>query len=105
MPSALSPMETPMLVETHDRPAGAGTEAPGAGLRVLFVHNHYRSEQPSGEDRVVDQEIALLRAGGAHVVLFSRHSDDIATMSALGKARVIAEIPWSRRSAPSFTAR
>src|SRR5437867_2360481 len=29
-------------------------------LRILVVHNRYRSDQPSGENRVVDQEIELL---------------------------------------------
>jgi glycosyltransferase involved in cell wall biosynthesis len=36
--------------------------------------------------------------------LFARHSDDIAGMSALGKARMIAEIPRSKRAARSFSA-
>ena len=47
-------------------------------LRVLVVHNRYRSGQPSGEDRVVDQEIALLRAAGHRVMLFERHSERVA---------------------------
>ncbi len=90
-----------MHVETQ-RPSvlAAGAER---ALRVLVVHNRYRSEQPSGEDRVVDQETALLSAAGCQVEMFSRHSDDIVAMSALRKARVIAEIPWSTRSARDFT--
>ncbi|HEX3613432.1 MAG TPA: glycosyltransferase [Sporichthyaceae bacterium] len=91
------------LVESGRRPLGAS--APAAPLRVLVVHNHYRSEQPSGEDRVVEQEIALLRGAGVQVAEFTRHSDDIAAMSAVGRARVIAEIPWSRRAGRAFAAR
>jgi len=64
-------------------------------LRVLVVHNRYRSEQPSGEDRVVDQERALLAEAGHRVSIFERRSDDIATMSLLGKAAVPSRIPWN----------
>ena len=65
-------------------------------LRVLVVHNRYRSGQPSGEDRVVDQEIALLRSAGHDVTLFERHSDDIAAMSLLERAMVPVRVPWNR---------
>lgn len=30
-------------------------------MHVLVVHNRYNSAQPSGENNVVDQEVALLR--------------------------------------------
>jgi glycosyltransferase involved in cell wall biosynthesis len=64
-------------------------------LRVLVVHNRYRSGQPSGEDNVVDQEVSLLRAAGHTVGLFERRSDDIATMSLPRKALVPATVPWN----------
>jgi glycosyltransferase involved in cell wall biosynthesis len=64
-------------------------------LRVLVVHNRYRSEQPSGEDRVVDQERALLADAGHRVSTFERRSDDIATMSVLGKAAIPFRVPWN----------
>ena len=64
-------------------------------LRVLVVHNRYRSEQPSGEDRVVDQERALLSDAGHWVSTFERRSDDIATMSLLGKAEIPFRVPWN----------
>jgi glycosyltransferase involved in cell wall biosynthesis len=69
-----------------------------APLRVLMAHNRYRTGQPSGEDRVFDQEVALLRAGGHQVETLVRHSDDITAMTRLQQARVIAEIPGSRRT-------
>ena len=65
-------------------------------LRVLIVHNWYRSEIPSGEDRVVEQEVALLEDHGHAVSLFSRRSDDIATMSLPDKAMVPLRVPWNR---------
>lgn len=66
-------------------------------LRVLVVHNRPRSEQPSGEDRVVDQETALLAEAGHHVTTFERRSDDIASMSSLTKVSVPLQIPWNAK--------
>lgn len=73
---------------------GAGMSAVRT-LRVLVIHNRYRSEQPSGEDRVVDQEKALLADAGHRVSTFERRSDDIAGMSLLGKAAVPFRVPWN----------
>jgi glycosyltransferase involved in cell wall biosynthesis len=64
-------------------------------LRILVVHNRYRSEQPSGEDNVVDQEVALLREAGHRVDRFERRSDDIAAMSLPRKALVPLGVPWN----------
>lgn len=64
-------------------------------LRVLVVHNRYRSEQPSGEDTVVDQEVALLREAGHQVDRFERRSDDIADMTLARKALVPLRVPWN----------
>lgn len=64
-------------------------------LRVLVVHNRYRSAQPSGEDSVVDAETALLREAGHRVGTFERHSDDIASMSLPRKAAVPLRVPWN----------
>lgn len=64
-------------------------------LRVLVVHNRYRSEQPSGEDNVVDQEVALLSEAGHRVDRFERRSDDIAEMSLPRKALVPLRMPWN----------
>ena len=57
-------------------------------LRVLIVHNRYRSEQLSGEDHVVDQESALLADAGHCVTGFERRSDGVASMSLFVKASV-----------------
>ncbi|NSC25099.1 glycosyltransferase [Streptomyces albus subsp. chlorinus] len=64
-------------------------------MRVLVVHNRYASAQPSGENKVVDQEVGLLRAAGHRVEVFERRSDDIAGMSPLGKAAVPLLVPWN----------
>ncbi|MFC8244096.1 glycosyltransferase [Streptomyces chartreusis] len=64
-------------------------------MHVLVVHNRYASAQPSGENKVVDQEAELLRAAGHHVELFERRSDDIAERSLLGKAALPFLVPWN----------
>ncbi|MFD5761295.1 glycosyltransferase, partial [Streptomyces sp. NPDC127044] len=65
------------------------------GVHVLVVHNRYASAQPSGENKVVDQEVELLRAAGHRVEVFERRSDDIAARSLLGKVAVPLLVPWN----------
>ncbi|MFD2418476.1 glycosyltransferase [Amycolatopsis pigmentata] len=74
-------------------------------MKVLVVHNRYRSEQPSGENNVVDQEVALLAGAGHEVGVFERRSDDIATMSLPRKATVPLRVPWNARARADLTAR
>lgn len=76
-----------------------------SSLRVLVVHNRYRSEQPSGENNVVDQEVALLADGGHDVSLFERRSDDIAVMSLPAKVAVPLRVPWNRAVRAELTAK
>ncbi|MFI1104445.1 glycosyltransferase [Streptomyces melanogenes] len=64
-------------------------------MHVLVVHNRYSSAQPSGENRVVDEEVGLLRAAGHRVDVFERRSDTIAARSLLGKAAVPLLVPWN----------
>lgn len=64
-------------------------------LHVLVVHNRYASAQPSGENKVVDQEVALLRGAGHRVDVFERRSDDIGARSLPGKVAVPLLVPWN----------
>ncbi|MEV6192456.1 glycosyltransferase [Streptomyces sp. NPDC051920] len=64
-------------------------------MHVLVVHNRYASAQPSGENKVVDQEVALLREAGHRVGTFERRSDDIAARSLPGKAAIPLLVPWN----------
>ncbi|HWL35805.1 MAG TPA: glycosyltransferase family 4 protein [Frankiaceae bacterium] len=50
-------------------------------MRVLVVHNRYVSAVPSGENAVVDEEVAALREAGVDVVTHLRSSDEIAGLS------------------------
>jgi len=54
-------------------------------MKVLIVHNRYRSATPSGENSVVDSQITHLREGGIDVIPYLRSSDEIATMSTTEK--------------------
>jgi glycosyltransferase involved in cell wall biosynthesis len=67
-------------------------------VKILVVHNRYRSSMPSGEDRVVDQETAALREAGCSVEIFERRSDDIAQMPLTKKAAVPVRMLWNRRA-------
>lgn len=64
-------------------------------MHVLVLHNRYASAQPSGENKVVDQEVALLREGGHRVELFERRSDDIGSLSLPAKAALPLRVPWN----------
>jgi len=46
-------------------------------MKVLVCHNRYRSSVPSGENRYVDDEIALLRSAGIDVIPMIEESDSI----------------------------
>src|SRR5438874_926384 len=55
-------------------------------MKVVVAHNRYSSAQPSGENRIVDTEIAQLREAGVEVIPFIRSSDEIGTLPAARKA-------------------
>ena len=64
-------------------------------MKILLVHNRYRSTAPSGENRVVDQELAALAAAGQDVELFERRSDEIEDWPAWKKATLPARVVWN----------
>lgn len=64
-------------------------------MRILVVHNRYRSTAPSGENRVVDQESEALVSLGHEVERFERHSDEIEEWSAARKATLPARVVWN----------
>ena len=57
-------------------------------MKVLVAHNRYRSELPSGENAVVDEEIAELTRAGVEVVPYLRSSDEIPGLAPLAKLSV-----------------
>jgi glycosyltransferase involved in cell wall biosynthesis len=54
-------------------------------MKVVVAHNRYASGQPSGENVVVDAEIAQLGAAGVAVLPFLRSSDEIGGFSTAQK--------------------
>ena len=64
-------------------------------MKILTVHNRYRSAAPSGENRVVDQESAALAERGHDVELFERHSDDIDGWSWRAKLALPGRVIWN----------
>ncbi|MEV4345407.1 glycosyltransferase family 4 protein [Actinoplanes sp. NPDC049596] len=55
-------------------------------MKVVVAHNRYREAMPSGENVIVDTEIAQLRAAGAEVLPFLRSSDSIGELPLAEKA-------------------
>ncbi|MFF5070574.1 glycosyltransferase [Micromonospora olivasterospora] len=55
-------------------------------MRIVVAHNRYREAQPSGENTIVDAEIAQLTAAGMEVLPFLRSSDEIPSLPKTAKA-------------------
>ncbi len=62
-------------------------------MKILVIHNRYRSSAPSGEDMACDAEAALLARRGVEVVRYERSNDDIG-----GPLGAALETVWSRRA-------
>ena len=46
-------------------------------MKILLLHNHYGSAAPSGENKVFEDEKAMLEKCGHEVRTYTRHSDEI----------------------------
>ena len=64
-------------------------------MRIIVVHNRYRSTSPSGENAVVEAETALLRSADHEVELYTAESDTIEGSSLPRKAMLPARLIWS----------
>jgi glycosyltransferase involved in cell wall biosynthesis len=73
-------------------------------MKIVQVHNRYRSAAPSGENRVVDQESQALRDNGHEVISFERDSDDIVQWPAAKRASVPGRLVWSPEARRALTA-
>ncbi|MGC4797544.1 glycosyltransferase [Micromonospora saelicesensis] len=67
-------------------------------MRIVVAHNRYREAQPSGENTIVDSEIAQLTAAGVEVLPFIRSSDEIPSMSKAAKALLPISPIWAPRA-------
>ena len=68
-------------------------------MKILLLHNFYRSDSPSGENQVFEMERALLQKHGHDVHQFTRHSDELTAQGALGKIKGAVSVPWNPFSA------
>jgi len=64
-------------------------------MKVLIVHNYYGSTAPSGENKVFEAEMAMLKRYGHEVKTFIRRSDEIRDKGVLGLIRGAISVPWN----------
>jgi glycosyltransferase involved in cell wall biosynthesis len=67
-------------------------------MRVLIIHNRYRSGLPSGENRAVDRQVELLTNAGHQVELFSCSSDEIRGYKLQRRLALPARVVWSLKA-------
>lgn len=63
---------------------------PAGRLRVAVVHSFYRSDSPSGENAMVEAQVAALGRHGHEVRLFAVSSDDMTRSGSLRAALTVA---------------
>ncbi len=65
-------------------------------MKVLLIHNFYRSSSPSGEDVVYRNEVALLRSKEVAIMQYERHNDRIS--GTLNRAKTVFDSVWSKET-------
>jgi glycosyltransferase involved in cell wall biosynthesis len=64
-------------------------------LKVLLVHDHYRSSAPSGEDQAYRNEKRLLETHGVQVIAFERFNDAIEDATLMERVKLARDSAWS----------
>ncbi len=67
-------------------------------MKVLIVHNRYRTAAPSGEDVAVQNEQQMLSRRGIDVVRFERCNDDLDQDTWPARTAMAANTIWSQQS-------
>ena len=67
-------------------------------MKILLIHNYYRSDVPSGEDNVARAEEKLIRDKGGSVVTFNKFNDEFDSYSLWQKIYASKELIWSSKS-------
>jgi len=67
-------------------------------MKVLAIHNYYRSGMPSGENTSFEAERHLLARAGDEVVSYTRHSDEISGWPAAKRMALAFDTVWSRKT-------
>ncbi len=69
-------------------------------MRIALIHSRYLSAEPSGENTVVDNEVAALTRAGHEVQLFERSSDDLGA-EPLRRTRAAVRVATGHGARPS----
>ena len=64
-------------------------------MKVLMVHNFYRTATPGGEDNVFRQERDLLGRAGIDVLSYTKSNDDVDVRDRRQLVRTAASMSWS----------
>jgi glycosyltransferase involved in cell wall biosynthesis len=67
-------------------------------MKVVIVHNRYRTSAPSGEDIAVENERRMLERRGVKVFCFERCNDDLDDSTLLAKMAMARDTVWSQRA-------
>lgn len=67
-------------------------------MKVLLVHNYYKSSSPSGEDSVFKNEINLLKKNNINVVTYTAYNDEIIDIGIRNRVKYFFESIWSSRT-------
>lgn len=67
-------------------------------MRILRIHNRYRSGAPGGEDAVFDAESRLLESAGHELVFYERSNDEMREGSLVDGLRTVSGLLGSKRT-------
>ena len=72
-------------------------------MRILLVHNFYRTELPSGENEAFKTEKKMLKEKGNTIEEYIKYSDEIKNKNFYGKLKVVTSIAWDHFSYKSIS--
>lgn len=64
-------------------------------MKVLFIHNFYKTDSPSGEDYVASLEKTILNQYGIIKDFYEMHNDDIVDSSFFDRVKLALNYVWS----------
>lgn len=67
-------------------------------MKILMIHNYYRSQNPSGENQSFGAEVGLLRSHGHEVIEYTRNSDEIQDYSLIKRMWLGKRVIWAEDS-------
>lgn len=74
-------------------------------MRVLLVHNFYRTAAPSGEDIAYNNDKRMLQSGGVELDTYEKFNDDLVTLNHVAKLKLGISNSWSKESFREISAK